>query len=419
MIVDGNNSLSQFVEGQCCNKLVQYICIKHWVSQQKIIKSPVGSMETTKSLLSFLIFTSLCVICLYLCYEPVVGVMKSSQMFAKSPPFMPAPFEVQSNASIPYTVGMELTYLPTHMMTRHPVTHALIKKLNFVLGPAAVSTLRRLYSVPMDTESNSDYDWGTLPMVTGASSNHFREALAGVEAHHNNFPKSVLYFYDLGLDEGQIQRLKQLCMVVYRKFDFKIYPPHVRRLHNYAFKALVWQDMLLSHKRFLWMDASLRLQTCFLDLLKGLSTKLERSGVVMLHRSPHTVYAVTAPSLYSYLNTNISKLMRMDSYGGGLLMFQRNQQMMDDVMRWLVLCSLEETCAHPPGANMVCHPVKHNDSEAYVMPYRKCHRFDMSILGILQANTYNFDMDKYSIQKYDPCVQIRRRHRPKVKIDTC
>ena len=59
----------------------------------------------------------------------------------------------------------------------------------------------------MNTESNTDYDWETLPMVIGASSNHYRESLAAVEAHHAVFPKSVLYFYDLGLQEKEINRV--------------------------------------------------------------------------------------------------------------------------------------------------------------------------------------------------------------------
>ena len=100
-------------------------------------------------------------------------------------------------------------------------------------------------------------------------------------------------------------------------------------------------------------------------------------------------------------------------------MFQRNQQMMDDVMRWLVVCSLEPSCAQPRDAHMVCGRIPNNDSEAFLAPYKKCHRFDMSMLGILQANTYNFDMDRYSIREEDPCVQVRRGHRPNVNITTC
>jgi Protein of unknown function (DUF1647) len=34
-------------------------------------------------------------------------------------------------------------------------------------------------------------------------------------------------------------QLRQLCGVVYRKFNYSIYPEHVRNLTTYAFKPLV------------------------------------------------------------------------------------------------------------------------------------------------------------------------------------
>ena len=178
--------------------------------------------------------------------------------------------------------------------------------------------------------------------------------------------------------------------------------------------------MLLQEPRFLWMDASVRLEECFLDVLRGVSTKLERSGVVMLHRSPLSAYSCTAPSLYEYLSANVTKLMTMATYGGGLVLFQRNQQMIDDVMRWLLICSLEKSCSQPKGSRLSCGgKIPHNKPPEFVTPYKGCHRYDMSILSILQANSYNYEMDRYTIAEVDPCVKVRRGHRPKVNIATC
>ena len=178
--------------------------------------------------------------------------------------------------------------------------------------------------------------------------------------------------------------------------------------------------MLLRESRFLWMDASVRLQKCFLAVLQGVSTKLERSGVVMLHQSPLSAYSCTAPSLYEYLSANVTKLMNMATYGGGLVLFQRNQQMIDDVMRWLLICSLEKTCSEPKGARLTCGGgMPHKNPSKFVTPYKSCHRYDMSILSILEANSYNYEMNRYTIPEKDPCVKVQRRHRPKVQIATC
>ena len=62
-----------------------------------------------------------------------------------------------------------------------------------------------LYDLEFDDPDNTNFNWETLPMVIGASSNHYKESLAAVEAHHNMFPKSTMYYYDLGLKEQEVQ----------------------------------------------------------------------------------------------------------------------------------------------------------------------------------------------------------------------
>ena len=63
----------------------------------------------------------------------------------------------------------------------------------------------QLYSLNVGVPDNSNYDWNTLPMVIGASGNHYREALAAVDAHHRMFPNNVIYYYDLGLTWKQVK----------------------------------------------------------------------------------------------------------------------------------------------------------------------------------------------------------------------
>lgn len=45
-----------------------------------------------------------------------------------------------------------------------------------------------------------------------------------------------------------------------RAFPFDKFPPHVKDLGNYAFKALVLREALLLHKVVLWIDAGLELR---------------------------------------------------------------------------------------------------------------------------------------------------------------
>ena len=94
--------------------------------------------------------------------------------------------------------------------------------------------------------------------------------------------------------------------------------------------------------------------------------------------------------------------------------------MIDDVMRWLLICSLEKSCAQPKGSRLSCGGgIPHNKPPDFVTPYKRCHRYDMSILSIVQANSYDYEMDRYTIPEVDPCLKVRRGHRAKVNIPTC
>ena len=178
--------------------------------------------------------------------------------------------------------------------------------------------------------------------------------------------------------------------------------------------------MLLTHERFLWMDASIRLGDCFVNVLKNVSNRLEHSGVMMLHRALLPVYTTTAPSLYEYLGANVTKMLTMPLYGGGMLIFQRNRQMIDDIMRWLVICSLAESCAEPRGSQLHCEGwIPKSFIKDFVMPYMNCHRYDMCILGILQANSFDYDLDKYAIPEVDPCFSVMREDKPEIEIPQC
>ena len=47
--------------------------------------------------------------------------------------------------------------------------------------------------------------------------------------------------------------------IVYRKFfDFDAYPQHIRNLHNYAWKALIIQQMLSEFDGTMWFDLSFK-----------------------------------------------------------------------------------------------------------------------------------------------------------------
>ena len=173
--------------------------------------------------------------------------------------------------------------------------------------------------------------------------------------------------------------------------------------------------MLRHHRAFIWMDASVRFDACFPQHLAQLKDKLINGGVIMLHPSPHSVYAVTTPSLYRYLPTDLKLFQKIRSYGGGAVMFARNRHMVESVMKWLTLCSLERDCSMPVGHSLYCHGA---GDTSYHTEYMHCHRYDMAILGILLANHFNFTQDLFT-DFPEKCFSVQRYPDAKANIQVC
>ena len=146
-------------------------------------------------------------------------------------------------------------------------------------------------------------DLHDFPIATGASSNHFRESLTAIYNLKTMKSSRKIYYYNLGLNQSQIDYLKISGLVQYRMFNFTDYPPHVQSLKTYAFKSLIWADMLLTHDAFLWIDASGRLMECFdtVEHIDPTLSLLKHNGVVVFHPSPSSIAGVTHPDMYDYL----------------------------------------------------------------------------------------------------------------------
>ena len=81
--------------------------------------------------------------------------------------------------------------------------------------------------------------------ATGASSNHFREHLTHIDQTMKFFPGKKIVFYDLGLTPGEVEYLKKHNETyIYREFEYDKYPEHIRHLKNYAWKVLIWSELI-------------------------------------------------------------------------------------------------------------------------------------------------------------------------------
>lgn len=94
-----------------------------------------------------------------------------------------------------------------------------------------------------------------VKIVTAASSNHFKSVLQLLNSLINN----TVIFYDLGLTENEKNHIKSLCNVIYKKFNYSVYPSFFDVNVNageYAWKSAIIKEVSENFNGIvIWSDA--------------------------------------------------------------------------------------------------------------------------------------------------------------------
>ena len=133
------------------------------------------------------------------------------------------------------------------------------------------------------------------------------------------------------------------------------------------------------------MDSSVRLISAnFTDIFSQAVHKTH--GVVMLTSTGHSNFAVTHPGMYHYLPSKVDSLKITQQWEANCMLIFRTQQVYNNILKWWVLCALDQKCI-APTSQRACKFPKHDRYKEYA----SCHRFDQSAINILLANMYDFD----------------------------
>ena len=224
--------------------------------------------------------------------------------------------------------------------------------------------------------------------VTGASSNHFTECKVHIEHFLRHFPGKRVIFYDLGLDASQVSFVKSLPFVTFRTFEFASYPAHVRNLHNYAWKALIIQQILAEFDGVMWFDSSVKFNG---DHTHAIIERLVRhkSGFMFYVSSAgHSIITATHPRMMEYLPMEKTGAVKNMLQGGAVIVIN-TAEVQKYIMKWLVVCVLKTDCIAPVGSTLWCNYNFPRES------FGGCHRYDQSILNILVSNAYNYEEERY------------------------
>lgn len=163
-------------------------------------------------------------------------------------------------------------------------------------------------SEPLDKSKKATI---TPTLVTGFSANHFHEHTTHIENLKEKFPGQKVVVYDLGLEPDQIEFIKERPeFYVYRYFDFEQYPEHVKILKNYAWKTMIWAQVLPEFGSILWFDTSIYFWKNAEDAIKTRILGRDTCWVFYIKQAGHDIASHTHPRMWTYsqcLKTNLLK----------------------------------------------------------------------------------------------------------------
>lgn len=245
------------------------------------------------------------------------------------------------------------------------------------------------------------YDLSNFTFITGSSSNHFKESKDLIASIQKVFPHKKIYYYDLGLNNGQIKQMESWCNVVYRNFNLKPYPGHVQNLHSYAFKPLIIYEAIQEFDAILWVDASGRLSPKMnhYNWTSVYEKARQTNGIVQFDRTGRDIFQCTTWGMYRYIPTDEEKLKKYEMIGATVVLLYRTEIVFHKIIHWWRLCALTKLCIQPKGHRRSCG--------TSVRPgVSICHRYDQSALDILVANMLNYN--ETTLPKGKPIIEVHR-----------
>ena len=247
---------------------------------------------------------------------------------------------------------------------------------------------------PVKLNSNASYFDVVVP-VSAASSNHFRELMRVVDHFPKHLPGVKLVCYDIGLSEPQINILKNKTHVIYRKFEFEKYPPHIKNLVNYAWKLLLIGELLSEFDGVMWIDSSIRIYGHFDHILERMVRF--NSGALFFLKivGGHSIAMATNPRMIEYFPVFPKEGLTETMLPGGTILLFNTEDVQEHIMKWAAVCALVQDCIAPPGSKRNCP-----GNRFWQTPREKyggCHRYDQALLSLLVTNLYNNARERFSL----------------------
>ncbi|PIC22588.1 hypothetical protein B9Z55_016586 [Caenorhabditis nigoni] len=199
------------------------------------------------------------------------------------------------------------------------------------------------------------------------------------------------------IDYSKMSKFKNLEI---RTFKTSGYPSYVNHWKEYRFKSLIIAEVMKEYSNVWWLDANIRVEKGNLTelLREEIGDFVEKRGIdntssmFSFVYTGHSNFPVLFPDLLTYFPTNSIPLLKSEKHGsqlGANAIFFVKTEFTIEILKWWVLCSLDQTCMNPPGAQVSCHFDKDRNNK-----FAHCFRFDQSVLNLLLLNCFQ-DHNKY------------------------
>ena len=236
-----------------------------------------------------------------------------------------------------------------------------------------------------------------IAVVKAISSNHFDEAQDGIASIQQFYPAVNIIVYNLGVTKEQVKNLTTSCNVHVYDFPYKHYPPHVRRLYNYAWKPIMVGELSHDYEVIFYGDASVRLVKPAIDIM--VRQMLNFPFVPGLLWSLPIV-SLTHDGMLRYLNITLSRkeLNKFGHLQSGLWAVWAKEEMKEKLIKPWTDCGLHLECIAPNGSGSRCdfELRKKKGNEGI---YIGCHRYDQSALSMLLIREYGIGVWKTLLYK--------------------
>ena len=243
-----------------------------------------------------------------------------------------------------------------------------------------------------------------LVVVTAATSSHYSESLDSIASIQYWLPDTPIVYYDLGLQDFQVELIKLQKNVEIRKFPFNHYPIHFHIISKYAWKIEIVNLMLKEFEVVYWMDTSIRLRRSPTDtVLPDLSHFPFRGS-----REKWATSCLTVDGTLKYLNLSREDIGHTLEIEAGHFLFRKTPFIMKHLVEPWVDCAVHEECISPKHAMKPCNfdtigKLMNDYKSKPFVPHsgNGCHRFEQSALTLLLirefhiTNTVHFTSPMY------------------------